>query len=117
MSAPAHAGRIHHLKCKPWYRVLGEPDFTFDRVAGTPSGFVGLTLTPGDRSVNQFDYGGITSPAARVEVTVYNGAPTFNQVDTMAHELYGHALPYILGLRWTHPWVTPLTNLIEVKGR
>lgn len=26
LPAPADAGRLYHLRCKPWYRALGEPD-------------------------------------------------------------------------------------------
>jgi len=87
-------------------------------LAPTPNLFLGVTLAPGDGS-NPHDTSRVRSTAGNLEVILANtpGVPASEMQKTTAHELYGHALPYLNKQPFLHGQAGVDKKIGEIEGR
>jgi RHS repeat-associated protein len=84
----------------------------------TPNLFLGVTLTPGDGS-NPHDTSRLRSMSGNLEVILANtpGVPAREMQKTTAHELFGHALPYLNKQPFLHGQAGVDKRVGEIEGR
>ena len=84
----------------------------------TPNLFLGVTLTPGDGS-NSHDTSRLRSMSGNLEVILANtpGVPAREMQKTTAHELFGHALPYLNKQPFLHGQAGVEKKIGEIEGR
>jgi hypothetical protein len=84
----------------------------------TPSLFLGITLTPGDGS-NPHDTAKLRSTTGNLDVILANisGVPAIEMQKTTAHELYGHALPYLNKQPFWHGQAGVDEKIAGIEGR
>jgi RHS repeat-associated protein len=84
----------------------------------TPNLFLGVTLTPGDGS-NPHDTSRLRSMSGNLEVILANtpGVPAREMQKTTAHELFGHAQPYLNKQPFLHGQAAVDKKIGEIEGR